>query len=648
MLPRDGADPDHRHGHQRRRRAPGPAINLYPFISSDADHHHGGAGRAPRRPTPTEPVGERITDPGPYDTIDELRPGRDHAVLPPVPRRCCIPATSPGRLLVRRPRPRRERRRPRRPVADGRARTFLPGARRHRAGRSTPRSWSAAAPPGLVRRRRHARRTPSGGPDALARRPAARARSTSARAAGDRPLTWLVDPAVLDAVGRLAAGNPARSLDPDRRRPAGGGPRRRAHVRRAPSDPPPSRAPARRRPSDAEPPRTPSRGAAAAASDWLTGCTRRSGHEVLGAAVRRPRRRRAAATPRARRLRPAPGSATGAELARLGLPVTPAGPAPAGGYLSAARRSPTGRRRHRSCITRPRRSAVAAPPSRRDAARPHGRGDLAPTRPTGGPAPTTRTPARRAPADRSSEAALRLLDAGPAAAGGAAARRPGHPTSTRRLLRRARPGLARPRPGRPRSPPATGAPVDATGSTTRGARASAELERRRLRRRHRPRPAPATLLQAAHPQRPGRRHGPRRGADDARPTPTAVAPRPPARPPTRSRRWIDDRAGPGRGRGARRAVTLSSDTGRFSATVINGLDQPVTVRRRGPVRPARRAHRARHGVELGPAAAQRVLLKAPPTSPASTRSRCSVTDTDGAPLGVDRRAADPRPPRSAT
>ena len=43
--------------------------------------------------------------------------------------------------------------------------------------------------------------------------------------AGSRPVTWLVDPALPDAVRRLAAGNPARSLaptEPPPRRGAGG------------------------------------------------------------------------------------------------------------------------------------------------------------------------------------------------------------------------------------------------------------------------------------------------------------------------------------------------------------------------------------------------------------------------------------------
>ena len=43
-----------------------------------------------------------------------------------------------------------------------------------------------------------------------------------------------------------------------------------------------------------------------------------------------------------------------------------------------------------------------------------------------------------------------------------------------------------------------------------------------------------------------------------------------------SRRWIEDRLGQV-SVSAPRAVTLSSDSGRFQATVTNNLDQPVTV-----------------------------------------------------------------------
>ncbi|GAB7006549.1 hypothetical protein JCM18899A_40220 [Nocardioides sp. AN3] len=104
-------------------------------------------------------------------------------------------------------------------VADGRARTFLPVV----SGRTTP--VRAAV---LVPVRAHVTRNPDGSVAALGswqRLLSATGRLGRLREAastpGGRSLSWLVDPAVLDALQQLAAGNPARNLAPTAKPPAG-------------------------------------------------------------------------------------------------------------------------------------------------------------------------------------------------------------------------------------------------------------------------------------------------------------------------------------------------------------------------------------------------------------------------------------------
>ena len=148
------------------------------------------AGRGGRAPTPSTIVGDRITDAGTFDTVDELAPGRvadvhdpgarARARASPATRRAstgsaCTPsATSVGR-------PRRRRRRPgphlhparaaeqtRQPVDTAprdpaaRSRSGAPPtaastaptrwADAHRAGRPPARRWSTSAPPPAPRR----------------------------------------------------------------------------------------------------------------------------------------------------------------------------------------------------------------------------------------------------------------------------------------------------------------------------------------------------------------------------------------------------------------------------------------------------------------------------------------------------------------
>ena len=146
---------------------------------------------------------------------------------------------------------------------------------RHRAGAADPARRTPR------RGRADRRRAPTGPPRSRRRGSCAPSPSLGV-AAGDRPLTWLVDPAVTDAVTRLTAGNPERSLAPtvepgepdgdESESPSSGRPRTAGAE--------PRRTTARRTPS----PRTPTVAAASAAgSAWLDRLhTGLEGSEVLG------------------------------------------------------------------------------------------------------------------------------------------------------------------------------------------------------------------------------------------------------------------------------------------------------------------------------------------------------------------------------
>lgn len=155
-------------------------------------------------------IGERITRPGNFDILDTLDPGQSATYSLRVRRANLGIGTAPGvywlgvHALGTTDAGRDT-------LADGKARTFLPlvtaddtietalvvpvrrGVRHTAQGAvADPPSWAADLAPGG----RLAALTDFGA------------------AAGPRPLTWLVDPAVPDAVTALAAGNPPRSLEP--------------------------------------------------------------------------------------------------------------------------------------------------------------------------------------------------------------------------------------------------------------------------------------------------------------------------------------------------------------------------------------------------------------------------------------------------
>lgn len=183
-------------------------VNLYPFAGETPMTTVDQLAVAAEVPD-QEYVGDRITDV--QDSIDELAPGDSEPFGITVPR-SMIQATEAGvywfgvHALG-------ESSAGRDDVADGRARTFLP---------LVPPSTRGEVPAAVVipLRRSLAREddgsladvegwTRTLGPDG-----SLRTLVDLGASAGDQPVTWLVDPALVDAVRDLADGNPPRSLAP--------------------------------------------------------------------------------------------------------------------------------------------------------------------------------------------------------------------------------------------------------------------------------------------------------------------------------------------------------------------------------------------------------------------------------------------------
>ena len=160
----------------------------------------------------TEDVGPRVTVPGTFDTIDEILPGETASFSDSVPVELLgvpdqegvywigIHALGDGAV-------------PRDLIADGRARTFIPALPRGKDAQEASvilslrsRVWFDSEGK-VAGTDRWARRLAEGGSldGAL----------DMAESAGATPYSWLVDPAVLLTLARLAAGNAPRSLGPD-------------------------------------------------------------------------------------------------------------------------------------------------------------------------------------------------------------------------------------------------------------------------------------------------------------------------------------------------------------------------------------------------------------------------------------------------
>lgn len=189
-------------------------INLHAF-SSQAPIADSANLAASALLEPDTYVGEqRVVVPGTFDTVDELAPGESETFSDSVPVELFGIPDEPGvywigiHALGDTPTV------PRDAVADGRARTFIP-ARPSSGGDVQETSivlpirgrvWYAADG-SLGGPQRWARRLAEGGSlDAVL---------DMADSAGTTPYTWLVDPAILHALTRLVIGNPPRNLDPD-------------------------------------------------------------------------------------------------------------------------------------------------------------------------------------------------------------------------------------------------------------------------------------------------------------------------------------------------------------------------------------------------------------------------------------------------
>ncbi|HEY0644598.1 MAG TPA: DUF6049 family protein, partial [Nocardioides sp.] len=215
---------------------------------------------------PTQDVGPRVTVPGTFDTIDEIPPGETAMFSDTVPVDLFgIPADEEGVYWIG-VHAFGDGAVPRDGVADGRARTFIPA---RPSGSDTQeasvilsvrsRVWfdSEGRIAGTDRWQR--RLAEGGSLDGVL---------DMADSAGSAPYSWLVDPAVLLALARLAAGNPPRSLAPDTSVPG-----QEPTPTETPTDPASGTAtPETLTPTPPEPTKTPNEdeaALAAAASAWL-------------------------------------------------------------------------------------------------------------------------------------------------------------------------------------------------------------------------------------------------------------------------------------------------------------------------------------------------------------------------------------------
>lgn len=191
-----------------RSEDPWSTIKLYPFLGDTPMTTAAELAAAAEVPA-VDVVGDRITSIG--DTVDELGPGDSAPFSIRLPR-SAVAATERGvywfgvHALGQGPEGRDTN-------ADGRARTFLPLV----PARTRGQVETAVVIPlrrSLVREPDGSMADVEGWVRALGADGGLSSLLDLADAAGDRDVTWLVDPALVDAVTRLAAGNPPRSLAP--------------------------------------------------------------------------------------------------------------------------------------------------------------------------------------------------------------------------------------------------------------------------------------------------------------------------------------------------------------------------------------------------------------------------------------------------
>jgi hypothetical protein len=186
-------------------------INLHAF-ASQSPILDATALAASAEIDPAEYVGERVTVPGTFATVDTLEPGQSAPFADTVPVELLNIPDEPGVYWIG-IHALGDSSVPRDGVADGRARTFIPVVDRGNGTQEVSvvlpirhRVWYDAE--GRV-----------GGADRWAKRFAEGGSLDGvldmAESAGTMPYSWLVDPAVLWAITRLSLGNPARTLAAD-------------------------------------------------------------------------------------------------------------------------------------------------------------------------------------------------------------------------------------------------------------------------------------------------------------------------------------------------------------------------------------------------------------------------------------------------
>ncbi|MCW2842628.1 MAG: hypothetical protein JWN22_544 [Nocardioides sp.] len=552
-------------------------------------------------------VGDRITVPGTYDTIKELAPGEKHQFSIKVPR-SLLPAQLPGvywfgiHALGAGPDGRVD-------GADGRARTLIPLVG------GTQRSIDTAL---VVPLRREISHAPDGSLEDV--EDWTRTLSTGGRlrslvdfgaSAGSRPLTWLLDPALPDAARSLVLGNPPRSLAPT---VAVGttDPSVSPDVTAVPGESSGDGA------SDADPAETEAGDAATAWLDRL--------HEGLDAsqilALPYGDLDVAAAAERSPGLYAQARKRSGTTLDPWGLRMSPAVSAPTG-YLDARGIDEAG---DATILVTDRMFRGQPPP----VARTHG-ARLVPTSSgaaAGGPGPGPRLTAVALRQRILSEAALRVLHPG---------RRPlvvmlpqhWSPEATTGFfegldvdwvhlttVQDASDRRGRAVPAGDLDYPATQSRRELDAANFTSARALIEVGQTLQRVLTTNTSVGSTITDEALTDAS---YANRSHPDAAR----AAA--------DRSRAWVDEQLG-SIDVNAPPSVTLSSASGRFAATLTNGLDQPVSVSLRVQAdRPLDIAVPTTIDIPAGGRAT--VLLNASTSTPGIHNVRLVVTDTDGTPLG---------------
>lgn len=190
-------------------------INLHAF-SSQSPLVDAATLSASASIDPTQYVGPRVTEPGTFATVDVLEPGQSAEFSDSVPVELLGIPDSPGvywigiHALGDGAVPRDE-------VADGRARTFIPLLPRGSGNGEETQEAAIILP--LRSRVWFDEEGRVGGTDRWARWLEEGGRLDAALdiadTAGTTPYSWLVDPAILVALTQLSTGNPPRSIAPD-------------------------------------------------------------------------------------------------------------------------------------------------------------------------------------------------------------------------------------------------------------------------------------------------------------------------------------------------------------------------------------------------------------------------------------------------